>query len=103
MRKRLPNKAVNITQKPVGSFNIQGRCEKAKLIAYTSSVKEVEGEKGVLDLEVKREEALQVTLYRRWMPSCTLVIPAQVASALKIGTVYEIQCTIMEVKEDAQS
>lgn len=104
MRKRSPNKAVNITRKPVGSFNLQGRCEKAKLVSYTSSIKEVprKGSK-TLDLEVERTEAVQVVLHQRWSPPCTLLIPAEVASALKLGTVYEIQCTILEVKEDAES
>jgi len=106
MRKQSPNKAVKITRKPVGSFNLQGRCEKAKLVEYTSSshLKEItrRGSKAI-DLEVERTEAVQVTLHQRWSLPCTLVIPAEVASALKLGTVYEIQCTIVEVKEDAES
>jgi len=104
MRKQSPNKAVKITRKPVGSFNLQGRCEKAKLVEYTSSLKEItrRGSKAI-DLEVGRTEAVQVTLHQRWSLPCTLVIPAEVASALKLGTVYEIQCTIVEVKEDAES
>ena len=104
MRKRSPNKAVNITRKPVGSFNLQGRCKKAKLVSYTSSIKEIprKGSKA-LELEVKRTEAVQITLDRRWSPPCTLLIPAEVASALKLGTVYEIQCVIVEVKEDAEN
>lgn len=109
MRKKLPGK-VEYAPELVGHFEIIGRVEAME----SSKSYKLDRPLVVLNPGTERkrrrrpsvnvENIACVKMYGLdSAPAITLNVPVEIGDGLKLGRLYKIQCTVLEVKENGQS